>query len=77
LPSPLEVLAKLYQLTASELRVLQAVVEVGGVPAVAEALGISRATVRTHLHHVFQKTATKRQSELVKLVAGSATPFAE
>jgi DNA-binding CsgD family transcriptional regulator/PAS domain-containing protein len=77
LPSPLEVLAKLYPLTASELRVLQAVVEVGGVPAVAEALGISRATVRTHLHHVFQKTATKRQSELVKLVAGSATPFAE
>jgi len=50
---PMEAIASLYKLTASELRVLQAIVEVGGVPAVAEALGISESTVKTHLHRVF------------------------
>jgi DNA-binding CsgD family transcriptional regulator len=75
-PSSLEVLAKLYRLTPSEVRVLQAVVEDGSVPAAAEALGLSQATVKTHLHHVFQKTGTSSQSELVKLVAGAANPLA-
>jgi DNA-binding CsgD family transcriptional regulator len=55
--------------------VLQAVVEVGGVPAVAETLGISVATVKTHLNHVFTKTGTIRQADLVKLVASHASPF--
>jgi DNA-binding CsgD family transcriptional regulator/PAS domain-containing protein len=74
-PSSLETLARLYKLTVSELRVLQAVVEVGGVPAVAEALGISVATVKTHLNHVFEKTGAIRQADLVKLVASHASPF--
>jgi DNA-binding NarL/FixJ family response regulator len=76
-PSAIESVAKLHKLTASELRVLQAVVDIGGVPAVAEALGISEATVKTHLQHLFAKTGTRRQIDLVKLVAGAATPFAE
>ena len=38
--------------------------------ALAEALGLTQATVKTHLHNVFRKTGTARQSELVKLVAG-------
>jgi DNA-binding CsgD family transcriptional regulator len=74
-PASLETLARLYRLTVSELRVLQAVVEVGGVPAVAETLGISEATAKTHLHHVFTKTGTTRQADLVKLVASHASPF--
>ena len=41
-PSPPEVIAKAYKLTPMELRVLLAVVEVGGVPEVAEALGIPK-----------------------------------
>lgn len=73
----LAALAKLYKLTPSELRVLHAVVEVGGVRAIADALGVSQATVKTHLHHVFQKTGTRRQIDLVKLVAGIAIPSAE
>jgi DNA-binding CsgD family transcriptional regulator len=35
-----------------------------------ETLGISEATAKTHLHHVFEKTGTSRQADLVKLVAG-------
>jgi DNA-binding CsgD family transcriptional regulator len=69
-PPPLESIAKLYKLTASEVRVLDAVLKVTGIKAMAEMLGISQATVRTHLHNVFRKTGTARQSELVKLVAG-------
>jgi DNA-binding CsgD family transcriptional regulator/PAS domain-containing protein len=75
-PSSLEILAKLYRLTPSEVRVLQAVVDDGSVPAAAEALGLSQSTVKTHLHHVFEKTGTSSQSELVKLVAGAASPLA-
>jgi DNA-binding CsgD family transcriptional regulator len=69
-PPPLESIAKLYKLTASEVRVLDAVLKVNGVRAIAETLGVSQATVKTHLHNVFRKTATKRQSDLMKLVAG-------
>ena len=65
-----ESIAKLYKLTASEIRVLDAVLKVGSVKAMAEMLGLSQATVKTHLHNVFRKTETRRQSDLVKLVAG-------
>jgi DNA-binding CsgD family transcriptional regulator len=74
-PSPQEMIAKLYKLTPSELRVLLAVAQVGSVAEVAEALGIAESTAKTHLHRVFAKTGTKRQADLVRLVAGYASPF--
>jgi DNA-binding CsgD family transcriptional regulator len=74
-PSPMETMAKLYRLTPSELRVLAAVSELDGISAVAEALGIGEATVKTHLQRVFAKTGTGRQIELVKLVATHASPL--
>jgi DNA-binding CsgD family transcriptional regulator len=74
-PSPVETIAKRHQLTPSELRVLLAIVEIGGVPEVAKALGISDTTVKTHLRHVFEKTSTTRQADLVKLVARFANPL--
>jgi DNA-binding CsgD family transcriptional regulator len=75
LPSPVEAMATCYQLTAAELRVLMAIVQVGGVPEVAPVLGISETTVKTHLQHVFEKTDTNRQADLVKLVAEYMSPF--
>jgi DNA-binding CsgD family transcriptional regulator len=74
-PSPPEVIARTYKLTPSELRVLLAVVEVGGVPEVAETLGIAGTTVRFHMRQLFAKTGTHRQADLVKLVAGFANPL--
>lgn len=68
--SPLEGIAKLYNLSAGELRVFDALLKANGVKAIAELLGISQSTVKTHLHSLFFKTGTKRQSELVKLAAG-------
>ena len=69
-PTPLEALAKQFKLTASELRVLDAVLRVSSVNALAETLGISQSTVKTHLQNLFRKTGAHRQGELVKLVAG-------
>jgi DNA-binding CsgD family transcriptional regulator len=74
-PSPPEAIAKAYKLTPMELRVLLAIVEVGGVPEVAETLGVADSTVKTHLQHVYQKTGTNRQADLVKLVAAFSNPL--
>ncbi len=68
--SPPEVIAAAYKLTPTELRVLLAVVEVGGAPEVAEALGVAPETVKTHLGRLYAKTGARRQADLVKLVAG-------
>ncbi|MBV9701877.1 MAG: LuxR family transcriptional regulator [Methylobacteriaceae bacterium] len=69
LPSPPEAIARQFKLTPAEIRVLFAIVEIGGAPEVASVLGISEQTVKTHLHRTFEKTATRRQADLVKLVA--------
>ncbi|WP_298874601.1 helix-turn-helix transcriptional regulator [uncultured Bradyrhizobium sp.] len=64
-----------FGLTPAELRVLQCIIEVGGVPETAAALGIAETTVKTHLHRVFAKTGVSRQAELVKLAAGFSNPL--
>jgi DNA-binding NarL/FixJ family response regulator len=69
-PPPLEAIARQYNLLPSEVRVLDAVAKIQGVKELADFLGVSQATVKTHLHNLFRKTGTRRQSELVKLVAG-------
>jgi DNA-binding CsgD family transcriptional regulator len=74
-PYPTEVAARQFQLTPSEVRVLDAVLKVSGVPKMAEALGISQATVKTHLQSIFGKTGVRRQADLIKLVAAHARPF--
>ena len=71
-----EVIGKIFKLTPTELRVLLAIVEMGGVPEVAAALGVADTTVRTHVSRLFQKTGATRQADLVRLVAGYATPMA-
>ena len=73
-PSPPQMLSGAFKLTPTELRVLLAIVDVGGVPDVAAALGLARTTVRWHLKTVFAKTGATRQADLVKLVAGYASP---
>jgi len=74
-PSPAEVIARTYRLTPTELRVLLAIVEVGGAPEVAEALGIADTTVKTHLGRLYGKTGARRHADLVKLVAEFSSPL--
>jgi DNA-binding CsgD family transcriptional regulator len=73
--SPPEAIAKTYRLTPMEVRVLLAIVEVGGVPQVAQTLGIGESTVKTHLKRLYEKTGARRQADLVKLFAGYTNPL--
>jgi DNA-binding CsgD family transcriptional regulator len=71
-----KLVARTFELTPAELRVLLTIVEVGGVPETSAALGIAESTVKTHLHRVFDKTGARRQADLVKLAAGFSNPLA-
>jgi len=70
-----EVIGEVYRLTPTELRVLLAIVDVGGAPEVAAALGVAVNTIKSHLGRLFEKTGVGRQADLVKLVAGFSTPL--
>lgn len=74
-PSAPEIVATAYRLTPTELRVLLAIVEVGGVPEVAEALGVADSTIKTHLGRLYEKTGARRHADLVKLVADFSSPL--
>jgi DNA-binding CsgD family transcriptional regulator len=53
--APPEAISKAFRLTPSELRVLLAIVEVGGVPEVAAALGVAETTITAHLGRLFEE----------------------
>ncbi len=65
-----------FGLTAQEARVLQTVVEVGGVPPAADVLGLSPTTVRTHVTRIFDKSGVRRQADLIRLLMEMKSPFA-
>ncbi len=65
-----EALRSLYGLTKTEADVALRVLGGTGLKPIAEELSLSLATVRTHLQHVFEKTHTHRQAELVRLLLG-------
>lgn len=60
------VVRQTYGLTATEAHVVRAFAETASVDAAAEALGISRETMRWHLRHIFRKTGTHRQAVLLR-----------
>jgi DNA-binding CsgD family transcriptional regulator len=64
-PAPL--LRRLYGLTSMEAQIALRIPQ-ADLKQIAEELSISFATVRTHLQHVFDKTDTHRQAELVRLL---------
>jgi DNA-binding CsgD family transcriptional regulator len=68
-PDP-ETLRRLYGLTKTEAEVALRVLGGSGLNPIAEEMSLSLATVRTHLQHVFDKTQTHRQAELIRLLLG-------
>jgi DNA-binding CsgD family transcriptional regulator len=66
--------AVLYGLTCAETRVLREIVGGHGLLAAAVRLGLSEATARTHLQHIFEKTGAKRQTELLCLFFKATLP---
>jgi integral membrane sensor domain MASE1/DNA-binding CsgD family transcriptional regulator len=72
-PSAAEAFAQLYRLTGSELRMLLAMAPGLSVKEAAKMLGICENTAKTHLQHIYSKTGTSKQTELIRLFM-SATP---
>ncbi|MFW6049846.1 MAG: helix-turn-helix transcriptional regulator [Myxococcota bacterium] len=61
-------LQRAHGLTRAEARVAVRIGEGKAVPDIAEELGISVQTVRTHLKRAYAKTGARRQAELARLV---------
>lgn len=59
-----------FGLTPAEARLATELLAGGGRGEVAARLGISDSTARSHLSRIFDKTGTRRQSELVALILG-------
>jgi len=68
IPIDIDALQRLFQLTCAEARIAALVVNGKHIDEIAETLGISFNTVRTHLHHVFEKTCVERQADLIHLL---------
>ncbi len=63
-------LQAMFGLTLAEARLAREVMHGDGLQACARRLGVAANTARTHLNRVFDKTGTKRQAELVRLLLG-------
>ncbi|WP_179213916.1 helix-turn-helix transcriptional regulator [Rhizobium sullae] len=63
-------LCQLLRLTRAEASVALEIARGDGREACAARLGVSVATVRTHLTRIFEKTGVHRQAELVHLILG-------
>ena len=66
-PPPM-LLRRLYGFTNAEAEVALRVVRGDGLKPIAEDMSLSMATIKTHLHHVFDKTGTHRQAELIRFL---------
>jgi DNA-binding CsgD family transcriptional regulator len=73
-PAPARLLAELFALTPAEARTALALIEGNRLQDVADRLGVSLATVRTHVQRAFDKTGTHRQADLVRLLLTYGTP---
>ena len=74
-PAPSEALAALFDLTRAEARVFAMIAEGKTQAEIARTLGVETSTVKTHLLHIFTKTGTHRQADLVRLAASLALPL--
>jgi DNA-binding CsgD family transcriptional regulator len=63
-------LMELYRLTPREARLGLLLAEGRDLRAAASEMNVSINTARTHLEHVFAKTCTNRQADLVRLLVG-------
>lgn len=63
-----------YGLTAAEAAVVIAVSRALSGKQICRELGISYNTLKTHLKHIYAKTQTRRQTELVRIFSGGGSP---
>ncbi len=70
----LDVTARLYGLSAREQEVADRLLDGFGVREIADALFISPATVKNHLHSLYRKTQTANRVRLVRLLMSDGSP---
>ena len=75
-PLAIEILRTMFDLTISEARIATLIAKGDGPQAIAESLGISVNTVRSHLQHAYAKTGSSDQTALSALVNGLMPPVA-
>ena len=65
---PKNVVRRIFSLTNAEADVALRISRGQNVAAIADELSLTVATIKTHLQHVYDKTDTHRQAELVRLL---------
>ncbi|MBF0269567.1 MAG: helix-turn-helix transcriptional regulator [Alphaproteobacteria bacterium] len=70
-----EAVAGIFDLTPTEAKLVRHLVEGHSPEDAAKLMGINVSTARWHLKQIFEKTATNRQTELVRLILGMAMPL--
>lgn len=65
---PKTMIMRLFGLTNAEADVALRVMRGDGLKPISEELALSIATIKTHVQHIFDKTDTHRQAELVRLL---------
>ncbi len=70
-------LARLYGLTKAECRLLTLVLNGSTLQWAATTLAVTLNTARTHLKHIFMKTDTNRQTQLISLLIRSVMEVPE
>lgn len=74
LPAMGRPLAKAFGFTPREVAVLMLLLEGKTIGDIAAILGVSLATVRTHVGRLLEKTGTERQADLVRAVMQAMPP---
>jgi DNA-binding CsgD family transcriptional regulator len=64
-----DLLIQLYGLTPKEAALAARLSEGKSIEQAAEEMGMKYQTARTHLRHIFSKTETSRQTELLLLIS--------
>lgn len=72
--TPIDALALIYDLTPAESKIFEMIAAGGTQAAIGRTLGIAPSTVKTHLLHLFEKTGSRRQADLIKLAANLSSP---
>lgn len=67
-PIALPLIASLYGLTPTEMRVVEDALAHGDIASMGTRLSMARATTRTHLHRVYEKTGTRGFADLCLFV---------
>lgn len=70
-----DAIGRALMLTKTEVRLAKHIVDGHSAEEAAREMRISVSTVRWHLKQIFEKTGTKRQAELVRLILGMAMPL--